>query len=635
MEKRLLNTLKIFVLVFLSVIYLEMLFKIRVLNFEFNLDIIRILVFSLSYSVMLMFIIMFFKEKAVKIFMFVLISIITLLYFNQEIYHSFVDGFYSIAIAGDITAGLSFFSDYIQAFRFTHVLYLLPIVSLYLLNRFNFIEFDIEYKVLKRPLTLLIVGTLLFFIGLQTIGEDVEDSGAMVTYSDMDLYTYMYNSQDALKKFGLLTYTQRDFFSIFRSDPLSESEYEILINEYFAQKPSHDFNNFSGLFEDKNLIFIMAESLDTYAINEELTPTLYKLKTENANFENYYSPLYYRSTADTEFLVQTSMYPNNNVSLSMNTYMDNTFPNTLPKLFESTGYETFSFHNYIDYFYPRTDFHLSTLGYSSYYGPEAMGMEVANSDKSFIINHNWQSDYEMMVAAVPEFINEDKFFVNMLTVSGHFKYSEDHDIAVQNADIVEAYEIRNGIELDEEIFYYLASQIELDKALEYLLGELEVNNKLDDTVIVIFGDHYAYGVDQSTMWAYDDIKEDGSDMDLHNVPLLIYSNSTILNGTVDNYMSSIDFIPTLSNLFNLPLQYELVMGHDALANKDNVVRFADMSFVSSTFTYDSLSEEMVILEDTNYEYIVYLSNKFINDYKYDLLVLDYDYFKKDEEVPNE
>lgn len=635
MEKRLIDTLKIFVFIFVSIIYLEFLFKSRVLNFKFDLNFFRTVIFSLSYSVMLMFIIMFFKEKAVKIVMFVLIPILMFLYFNQEIYHSFVDGFYSIAIAADITAGLSFFLDYLQAFRFVHILYLLPILSLYLLSRYKLISFDIEYRVLKRPLILLISGALLFFIGLQTIDEKSEDSGAMVTYSDMDLYTYMYNSQDALKKFGLLTYTQRDFFSIFRTDPLSESEYEILIREYFALQPGHDFNNYSGIFEDKNLIFIMAESLDTFAINEELTPTLYRLKTENANFQNYYSPLYYRSTADTEFLAQTSMYPNNNVALSMNTYMDNTFPNTLPKLFEAEGYETFSFHNYIDYFYPRTDFHIETLGYNSYFGPADMGMDVANSDKSFIINHDWQSDYEMMVAAVPEFINEDKFFVNMLTVSGHFKYSDYHDIAVRNADIVEAYEDSKGITLDEEIFYYLAANIELDKAVEHLFTELEANNKLEDTVIVIFGDHYAYGVDKSTIWDYDDVKEDGNDMDLHNVPLLIYSDSLILDGNVDNYMSSIDFIPTLANLFNLPLQYELVFGNDALANKDNIVRFADLSFVSSTFTYDSLSEEMIIHSDTNYEYIFYLSNKFINDYKYDLLVLDYDFFKEDEEDPSE
>ncbi len=126
------------------------------------------------------------------------------------------------------------------------------------------------------------------------------------------------------------------------------------------------------------------------------------------------------------------------------------------------------------------------------------------------------------------------------------------------------------------------------------------------------------------------MKDDGSDMDLHNVPMLIYSDSFILDNTIDNYMSSIDIMPTLANLFSLPLNYAYVFGNDALANDDNVVRFADLSFVSSTFSYDSLSEEMIIPDGVNPEYIVYLSNMFINDYKYNLLVLEYNYFKEDE-----
>lgn len=626
-----LSPIKLFGLLFLSMFYLEVLFKLRVLNFQFDANLLRMIIFSLSYSFMIMFFTMFFKVKTAKIVMYIVLSVLTFLYFNQEVYNSFVEGFYSIAVAGDITAGFSFILDYFQAFRFLHILYLLPIISLYLLNRFKLIDFDIEYSTLKMPLILLIAGTSTFFIALQTIDESEPEIQGMITYSDMDLYTYMYNSQDALKKFGLLTYTQRDFFSLFRTDPLSETEYEILIDEFFENQEDHDVNNYSNIFEDKNLIFIMAESLDTFAINEELTPNLYKLKTENAYFQNYYSPLYYRSTADTEFLVQTSMYPNNNVTLSMDAYVDNTFPSTLPKLFEANGYETFSFHNYIDYFYPRANFHLTTLGYNSYYGPEEMGMDVANSDKSIIFNHDWQSDYDMMVAAVPEFINEDKFFVNMLTVSGHFKYDSNHPIAAKNTQAVRDYETSEGINLDDEIFYYLAANIELDKAIGYLLQQLEANNKLSDTVIMIFGDHYAYGIDKNTIWEYDTMKDDGSDMDIHNVPLLMYSDSTILNGMVNNYMSSIDFVPTVSNLFNLPLNYKLVLGNDALADDENVVRFADISFVSSTFSYDSLPEQMIIPSNVNPEYIIYLSNMFINDYKYNLLVLNYDYFKEDEE----
>ncbi|MBN2604837.1 MAG: LTA synthase family protein, partial [Bacilli bacterium] len=589
MKTKIINMLALFFFMFFSISYLEILFKIRVLTFVFDITLFRVILFSLTYSIMFMFILMFFRKGTAQKLSFILIIIVSFLYLNQEVYFSFVEGFYSITIAGDFTMGLSFISDYLTALQFGHLLYFLPLVSIYLLNRFRVIDFNIEYFTLKQPLILLIFGFGLFFISMQTIDETIEDSGAAITYSDMDLYTYMYNSQDALKKFGLLTYTQRDFFRLFRTDPISESEYEILLDDYFKNQDSHTYNSFTRSLNNKNLILIMAESFDTYAINEQLTPNLYNMKENSAYFENFYSPLYYRSTADTEFMVQTSLYPDKNVTLSMDAYIDNYFPYTLPKMFEAKGYSTYSFHNYTDYFYPREKFHTETLGYNAYYGSEALGLLDNPNEGQIIFNHQWQSDLEMMEIALPYFIESDRFFVNMITVSGHFKYAADHEIAQRNVEAVSQYEIDNDISLKNEIFYYLAAQIEFDKAMGYLFDQLAVYDHLDDTVVIVFGDHYAYGIDKEDIWAYDDIKENNSDMDIHNVPFMIYSNSSQLTGTIDNYMSTIDVLPTISNLFGLQLDYTKVFGKDALASKDDVVRFADMSFVSRNFSYDSLS----------------------------------------------
>jgi len=644
MKNKILNSVKLFSFIFISIIYLEIVFKIRVLTIAFDMNLFRVILFSLSYSVLTMFFISYFKSKTVKIIIFSFTIIISFLYINQEIYNSFVEGFYSITVAGDFTMGLSFLNDYLFAFRFWHIFYIIPVSSLYFLNKYKIIDFNVEYITLKQPLIVLMLGFLTFFLSLQTIDEAVEGSENMVTYSDMDLYTYMYNSQDALKKFGLLTYTQRDFFSLFRENPLSESEYEILLDDFFENRDPHYYNAYSRIFSDQNFILIMAESLDTFAINEELTPNLYNLKTNYAYFENFYSPLYYRSTADSEFLVQTSLYPDKNVTLSMAAYTDNIFPYTLPKMFSNKGYVTYSFHNYTDYFYPRTEFHTKALGYDAYYGSEALGMLDNPEENQIIFNHIWQSDLELMEKSLDchtysEFENcvnildgEENFFLNYVTVSGHFKYSSDHEVAILNADRVAQYEIDNGIELDEKIFYYLAANIELDKAIGYLLTELERTNHSDDTVIMIFGDHYAYGIDKETIWEYDDIKEDGSDMDIHNVPMLIYSKSYLLNGVIDNYMSTIDVMPTISNLFGLTFDYTKVFGNDALGNPDNVVRFADMSFVSEYFSYESLSEQYTIIDEyVTPEYLKAMNNKIINDYNYNLLVLQYDYFREDED----
>lgn len=635
MNQNLRNTIILFGYSFLSIIYFEIIFKVRILTIALDSDLLRILIFSLAYSFLFLFIIKFFRERTVKITMFVGMFLIMSMYFNQEIYSSFVEGFYSLRLAGDFTLGLSFFSDYLNALSFGHLVYFLPLVVLYILNRYSLIHFEVDYKNLKAPLNFLTGFGLIFFIGLQTISEEVDAENIDIAYSDMDLYTYMYNSQDALKKFGLLTYSQRDFFSIFRSDPLSESEYEVLLDDYFDNRPTHSNNTYTNIFNNKNLILITAESLDTFAINEELTPNLYHLKTNYSYFENYYSPLYYRSTADTEFLVQTSSYPDKNVTLSMESYLDNEFPNTLPKLFSEKGYNTYSFHNYTDYFYPRGRFHRETLGYDVYYGSEELGMLDNPPESAIINNHIWQSDLEMMEKAVPYFINNSKFFVHMLTVSGHFRYNDDHDIAKKHEATVAQYEIDNGIELPEEIFWYLAANIELDLAIGHLLDELEANNRMDDTVIMIFGDHYAYGIDKDTIWEYDDMKIDDNDMDIHNVPLILVSDSYMFDQPIEKYISSIDIIPTISNLFNLNLNYQHVFGIDAMGTGEHIVRFADMSFVSKNFSYESLSEEYQITDEVvTPEYLVTLNHEIINDYMYNLLMLEYDYFKKDEDEEN-
>ncbi|QMS84771.1 LTA synthase family protein [Candidatus Xianfuyuplasma coldseepsis] len=631
-----------------SIVYLEVLFKIRVLNFQFDSDLFRIVIFSLFYSFLFLFILKFFGEKTVKTVTYVLVVLITFLYFNQEIYSSFVEGFYSITVIGDFTAGLSFFSDYLESIRLGHIAYLLPIASLIALDYFKLKFFHIEYCGLKQPLYFLLLSFLFYFGALQTVSDEsiirnqdgeiitIENVGTLLSYSDLDLYTYMYNSQDALKKFGLLTYTQRDFMQLFRNDPISPQAYEVLIEDFINNQPGHIVNAHSNIFDDKNFILIMAESLDTFAINETLTPTLYRLKTEYAYFENYYSPLYYRSTADSEFLVQTSMYPDKNVTLSMDAYMENTFPNTLPKLFKEQGYTTYSFHNYFDYFYPRGDFHLQTLGYDQFWGSEELGITTGFDPDRVIVDHIWQSDYDMMKRIVPKFINDDKFFVNILTVSGHFNYAETHEIA--RPDYVEAVQeyldnLEEPVEYSDQILYYLAVHMEVDRAVQYLIDELENANKLDDTVIMIFGDHYAYGIDNEDIWAYDDeYKTDNDELELHNVPLMIMSNSTQMRGIKTAYASTIDITPTVSNLFGLNLNYKQVFGNDIFAINEHIVRFADGSFISSDFRYDALSENYIINDETiSEQYIYQINQNLMNNYMYNLLMLEYDYFKEDTE----
>lgn len=630
----------------LSIIYLEILFKSRVLMFEFNAALFRVILFSFAYAFFIMFVLMFFKEKTAKRMSLFVMVIFTFLFLNQEVYYSFVEGFYSFRVIGDFTAGLSFFSDYFLALKFSHITYAFPLIGFIVLMKYNLISYDIEYFNIKQPLIVLVIASLTLFIGIQTISDkttiqtvDTDEqiidvtNGTLINYNDVDLYTYVYNNQEALHKFGLLTYTQRDFFNLFRKDPISKEAYNILIRDYLENLPEHKRNNMTGLFENKNFILIMAESFDTFAINETLTPNLYALKQNYTYFENYYSPLYYRSTADTEFLVQTSMYPNKNVTLSMDAYMDNTFPTTLPKLFEDAGYSSYSFHNYTDYFYPRGDFHMNTLGYDQYWGSEELGITSNFDPDDIIIDHVWQSDYELMQLAVPKFIDDNQFFVNLLTVSGHFQYSENHEMAKpEYVEAVTTYLSEQNLldDVADEIIYYLAVHMELDRAIGYLMDELTAANKLDDTVIMIFGDHYAYGINNEDIWEYEDTyKIDNDELDIHNVPMMIISDETAFHGIQDEYMSSIDIMPTVANLFDLNVNYHQLFGSDIYDDERNIVHFANGSMLSADFRYNSLTQDYETTDDsiTDY-YLLSLNTAFVNEYLYNVRILEYNYYNK-------
>ncbi len=128
--------------------------------------------------------------------------------------------------------------------------------------------------------------------------------------------------------------------------------------------------------------------------------------------------------------------------------------------------------------------------------------------------------------------------------------------------------------------------------------------------------------------------------------MIIYSNDKLENKTFTNHMSTIDVIPTLANLFNLNLPYEMVFGSDVLGDDYNIVRFSNMSYVGEYYSYDSLSEKFTfeyeeayegipLTEEEKKDILTDIYDNIFEDYSYNLLVLQYDYYKEDEEDEEE
>ena len=170
-----------------------------------------------------------------------------------------------------------------------------------------------------------------------------------------------------------------------------------------------------------------------------------------------------------------------------------------------------------------------------------------------------------------------------MTVSGHLNYTfSGNSMSYKNKDVVK------DLPYSDNVKAYIAANVELDRALEKLLGYLTEKGKLDDTVIVISPDHYPYGL--KTYELNEVSKTDRSDkFEMFHTSLILYNNAMKENKVVEKYVSSIDVLPTIYNLFGVNYDSRLLMGTDALSESEGLVMLSDRSWINENGSYNSMT----------------------------------------------
>ena len=205
----------------------------------------------------------------------------------------------------------------------------------------------------------------------------------------------------------------------------------------------------------------------------------------------------------------------------------------------------------------------------------------------------------------------------------HFEDAEDIYIVTLSARLSGSYNAA-----DQAVKCYLASQMELEKAVESLVNQLEEAGKLDDTVIVLSADHYPYGLTD----------EEYSELYGHPVdPVFeIYENGLILWSAdleepvhVDKYCSSLDVMPTLANLFGLEYDSRLMAGRDILSDEPGLVIFSNYSFLTDQGAYDSTTDTFIMFDGSqpDPEYVAERVAEVQNRVAYSAAILDWDYYR--------
>ncbi|MDD2434735.1 MAG: LTA synthase family protein [Bacilli bacterium] len=503
-----------------------------------------------------------------------------------------------------------------EVFEFKDLIYIYGPITLFMVNNslkkkkyFDYVSTIEKGKV--RALNTLVVAliTLGFFM-------------SMVTGVDLSRLGKQWNREFVVMQFGIYVYQLNDAIASIQPQISPLFGYDNaakLFREFYDEKPKEaPTNDYTNIFKGKNVILIHAESIQSFLINKSFndipaTPNLNKLANEGIYFSNFYSQESVGTSSDSEFTINTSLMPASSGTVFVS-YWDRQYVAT-PQLLKEKGYYTFTMHGNKAAFWNRNIMH-PLLGFEKYYAyneayelDEMLGLGL--SDKSF---------FKQSVPIIKDISENYKNFIGtLIMLSNHTPFTDIE--AISDYEVDYKYEKINEITGEKEIVSapylegtkigsYIKSVNYADAAIGEFINGLDASGLLDNTVIVIYGDHDAkikrsefnryYNYDPYT----DNIltKDDENYQDINfytyelnrKVPFIIWTKNKKFKTEVTKVMGMYDVGPTLGNMFGFNNPYAL--GHDIFSINENVVVFPDGNWLTNKMYYNNQKEEGLLLQ---------------------------------------
>lgn len=430
-----------------------------------------------------------------------------------------------------------------------------------------------------------------------------------------DAYAEFTNANRCLMFSGLYQYTVRGAVVTLWPQTTADTERIAELDAYYAAHPKQAADTpMTGAFAGKNLIFIMKESMDDWLVTPEYMPNLYRLEQEGVYFRNYYAPIFLAAaTFNSEFTANTGMIaPEYQVRNSY--YTEHALPYSLPNRFRNAGYCARSFHAANPNIYNRGQIHLN-FGYESYNDYGDLGMD------DYMLDSQLLRGYDRIVSDEP-------FFSFIITYSGHGPYTEEQDTIsaphlARARAVIDYSAVPYTTEAQKEEYTRAVAQaMETDAFIGGLRERLEADGHAEDTVLVLFTDHYCkYFSDAELISA---IKGTSDHNLLSNVPFVIWTEG-ITPQVYDKYVSTMDIAPTVVDLFSLDADLRYYIGNDMFGPDGGVVYFRNYAWYDGK-TYDTgndastnpavlamreqVREQINISQDTfRYDYFAYLQRR--------------------------
>lgn len=475
------------------------------------------------------------------------------------------------------------------------------IISLKLINKTNFITTNPKKKT-KIFLLLITLVILTRTLAINLLGKQVENNSYNFWSTPKNIYNDFNNPNNAYSVSGIYEYAFRDLYTYFR-DLKKDNTTDIKeITKYINNtNKTLKTNNYTGIFKNKNLIMIMMESIDSWLITNETMPTLINLQNTGINFTNRYSPTFGGgATINTEFSSLTGYYATvTNEPIYF--YDQNNYDYSLPNLFKNNNYTVNSVHMNTGTFYNRTSFH-KALGFENHYAMQDIVKNIDFEDDTNLVKND--TSYNHIID------KNNNFMTFITTYSPHVPYINNN--LCQKLD-TNKFEVKN----DEETTCIKTLANVTDNFIKILLERLEQDNLLDNTVIVLFTDHYTYGYSNTSKWT------NITDPKLSQHTSFTIWSKDLTPTNIDTLNTTIDITPTLLNMFGINYNPKLYLGTDIFSDyHEAIVYFNDYTWLTDKMYYQG---KITSSKDT--DYIKNISNIVNNKIKINEKMITSNFYK--------
>ncbi len=650
----------------LSLLYLEILSKLRIFGKAIDDKFQYLLFLSLGMGFLLSVVSMLLPGKPRRIFYKVVLSVLAVWFSFHVSYYNNFHTFFSWQTLGQAKDVTQFWQEAIVAAAGVWYVILASFVPLIILCALGKYVFTDELPGNPAYAGIAFAAFIVMYLPIVVhINQFKSDSDEYTPYY---YYTYIQNDLDtSFQYYGIFNTTRLDIKQLIFGAPVEEfiiddnSNDDIVIpdenkdkeeapkeygwnvmdidfdkaadstrnsqlkamDKYFKTVQPTRKNEYTGMFKGKNLIFITLEGFSDRIIDPEFTPTLYKMATEGFVFKNFYNSVWGGSTASGEYSNMTGNFYTtaNCLKLSGDKYE----PLVLGNQFKKIGYKTVAYHNNSYTYYGRNKSH-PNFGYQ--------WKAIGNGLK--LKSNCWpRSDKEMAEATVGDYLGLDQpFHAYYMSVSGHANYTFSGNMMStrHQSELTEKYN-----NCPEDVRAFAACQLEVELMLKALVDQLDEAGELEDTVFAMAADHYPYALSDEGLSKLYGLPKGGirSNFNLYRNGFILWSASMKEPVVVEKPCSTIDILPTLSNLFELEYDSRILIGSDIMAEGDHfaLLKVAGWSWISTQGEYRGASqtftpsENCTLSEKEQSEYVKKINKVVRAKTTYSKQILDKDYYK--------